>query len=116
MAKQGSLFKLTLTIIIVFVVVTYAIFNTRLLIKGPEIEIIDLVSGQKIEEDLVEIKGKVNDISFISLNDRQIFIDENKMFKEKILLTNKINNVKIYAENKFGKSDLKEIILVKGNI
>jgi hypothetical protein len=113
MSRQGSMFKLTITLLISVVVIFYVIFNTRLLFRGPEITIYELTNGQKVTEGLVEIKGKANDISFISLNGRQIFIDENQMFSEKVLLTNKVNVVEIYAEDKFGKKDLEELTLIK---
>ena len=113
MARQGSLFRLTITVIIILIVSLYTVFNTRLLIKGPEITLYDLKNGQKVEEDLVTIKGEADAISFLSLNGRQIFIDENKMFEERVLLTNRINKMEIYAEDKFGKTDMEKFILVK---
>ena len=45
MAKQGSMFRLTIILLIVGIVLTYVFFNTRLLIKGPEVEIYDLYDG-----------------------------------------------------------------------
>jgi hypothetical protein len=105
MAKQGSLFKLTLVIAAIAILVLYTLFNSRLLRKGPEITDLNIYNGQVFnEENLIEITGKAENISFISLNGRQIFINEDKEFREKILLTNKINLVEIFAEDKFGKN------------
>jgi hypothetical protein len=113
MAKQGSLFRLTVTIVTVLLILIYIIFNSRLIIKGPVIEIFDLRDGQVFENDgLVEIKGSAKNISYISLNDRAIFIDENHNFKENFLMTNEINTVEIYAKDKFGKETRKRLTLV----
>ncbi len=80
---------------------------------GPIIEIYDLKNGQIIEGDgLIEIKGKAKNTSFISLNGRTIYIDEKNEFNEKILLSNQINKIEIYAKDKFGKEIRKNIILV----
>ena len=116
MARQGSMFRLTIALIIIIIIVLYVVFNTRLLIKGPQVEIYDLQDGQKISEELVVIKGKATDISFISLNDRQIFIDEDQMFNEKMLLTNRVNKVEVYAKDKFGKEKKERLFLIRENL
>lgn len=116
MAKQGSFFKTTISVLIVLIIVAYTIFNTRLIIRGPEIELYDVYDGQIIEEDLIEIKGKAENISYISLNGRQIYIDENLEFKETLLLTNNINNIEIYARDRFGKETTKKIKLIGKNL
>ena len=113
MAKQGAMFRLTILLIVVAIVVIYSIFNSRLLIKGPFIEIYDLKDGQILSEDnLVEIKGRVDNISSLTLNGRVIFVDENSNFNEKILLTNKVNPINICAKDRFGKSVEEKITLV----
>lgn len=113
MSRQGSLFKITISTLIVLIVVFYTIFNTRLIIKGPSIEVFELQDGQKLEADLVNIRGLAKNISFISLNGRQIFIDENSEFNERLLLTNEFNEIEIYAEDKFGKKEIKKLTLVR---
>lgn len=113
MSRQGSLFKITISTLIVLIVVFYTIFNTRLIIKGPSIEVFELQDGQKLESDLVNIRGLAKNISFISLNGRQIFIDENSEFNERLLLTNEFNEIEIYTEDKFGKKEIKKLTLVR---
>lgn len=112
MAKQVSLVKIFITILIILVITGYAIFNSRFLRGGPELVLSSLQDGQIFTEDLATVSGYAKNISFISLNGRQIFIDENGNFKEKLLLTNKINPVKLYAEDRFGKKVYKDITLV----
>lgn len=114
MTRQGYMFRLTIIIAIVVLIIAYAIFNTRLIIRGPSVHIYDLVDGQIIEGDgLVEIKGEVQNATYISLNGRQIFVDEkDHTFEEKFLLTSRINYFEIFVSDKFGKTDRKKMILV----
>lgn len=112
MSKQGIFLKITLSGIIFLVVITYILFNTRLLIKGPQIKDLSVYDGQIIENNLIEISGKAENISYISLNGRQIFINGNKEFREEILLSNKINPIHIFTKDKFEKTDEKKITLV----
>ena len=117
MARQGYMFRLTVTITIALLIIFYVVFNTRLIIKGPSVAIYDLKDGQIVEGDgLVEIKGSAQNISFISLNGRQIFMDEKThQFNEKVLLTSHINPFEIFVKDKFGKEDRKNITLVYKN-
>jgi len=116
MAKQGAMFRLTIIIMMVLTVVIYAVFNSRLLIKGPSVELFDIYNGQRFSGDgFVEIKGKADNISSLKMNGRTIYIDENHIFSEKILLTNTINPIEIYAQDKFGKSTTKSITLIYNN-
>lgn len=112
MAKQGSMFRLTITILVILVVLIYTIFNTRLIIKGPVVDIFELKDGQEIESSLIDIKGQAKNISFISLNGRQIYIDKENIFQERILLNDRINPIEIYAKDKFGKEIHKKITLI----
>jgi len=112
MAKQGSLFRLVVTILIFLIIVSYAVFNTRLLFKGPQISNLNIYSGQTFSDDLLEITGEATNIAFISLNGRRIFIDEDNKFRENFLLTNKLNTVEIYTEDRFGKKNTKKVSIV----
>jgi hypothetical protein len=117
MARQGIFLKITISTAIVVIVLAYIVFNSRFLIKGPNIEELNIYDGQIFEEEnLIEITGKAYNISFISLNGRQIFIDEENNFNEKLLLTNKINPIEIYTEDKFGKTDIEKLIVIYKNV
>jgi hypothetical protein len=112
MSRQGPLIKLIMALVIIALIVSYAVFNSRFLIDGPSIEIYDLVDGQIIEEDIVHVRGNVKNISFISLNGRQIFINEQGEFDEELLLTNRLNPIEIYAKDKFDKEVIEKLILI----
>ncbi len=119
MSHDNSTLKNSLIAITVLFVVGYGIFNSRFIIQGPEItlEALDEESNTIITEDkTLFLKGKVLHSSFISINGRPIFIDETGQFNEKLLLSNGVSIIDIYAKDKFGKEVRKKIdVLYQGN-
>lgn len=106
--------KILLTIAILFLI-SYGVFNSRFLIKGPEIAIAGLEEGSKIiktgSKDFA-FQGKVLHSSFITLNNRPILVDELGNFNEKLLLSNGVSIIDVYARDKFGKEVRKKIDVV----
>ncbi len=112
--EDGKLMvRVLITILFVFVIVGYSIFQAHNIITGPEIALADsIVSGSVVENPMVDINGNAKNISFISLDDRPINIDESGEFKEKLLLYPGYNIIRIYARDKFGTETEKQIELV----
>lgn len=94
------------------VIAGYTLYESRNLINGPTISIEQPSNGYSTIESIIEVKGQVKNISFISINDRKITVDESGWFKEKILLSVGYNVVKITVNDKFGraKETLVEVI------
>ncbi len=93
----------------------YALFNSRFILKGPEIAIAGLdEKNELIKTDTrnFSLQGTVLHSSFISINNRPILIDESGKFDEKLLLSNGISIIDIYAKDKFGKEVRKKIDVV----
>ncbi len=96
-------------------IVGYAIFNTRFLIRGPEIVLENVEDSIVTEEKTLSLTGKILHSSFISINGRPIFIDENGNFNEKLLLSSGVSIIDIYAKDKFGKEVRRKIdVLYRG--
>lgn len=106
------LLKILLFMIMALIVVGYAYLKTKDYIAGPQITITSPTSGSIISNPLVEIVGIAKNISFISLNDRPIFIDEKGGFKEKLLLYPGYNIMSIKAEDRYKRSIEKTIELI----
>lgn len=108
--------KLTLKCLIIIIILTgiasYSLFQARNLIRGPVVNIESPKNGEATEKPLVEIKGQAKNISYITLNDRQIFVDKEGIFNQKLLLFNGYNIVKISAKDKFGRETNKIIELI----
>lgn len=118
MSRDTFALKNTLIAVIVLFVLGYAAFNSRFIVQGPEItlENVDPETSSVISsEKTFFLKGKVEHSSFISINGRPIFIDEQGFFKEKLLLSNGVSIIDIYAKDKFGKEIRKKIdVLYQG--
>lgn len=90
----------------------YALFQARNIVLGPVIEIHSPENGASLEESLVEIKGKVKNISYISMNGYQIFTDDKGVFKEKLLLSYGYNIITIKARDRFNREVEKKLELI----
>lgn len=106
--------KILLTLAILFLI-SYGVFNSRFLIKGPEIAIAGLEKDSEIiktDSKDFALSGKVLHSSFITVNNRPILVDESGNFNEKLLLSNGVSIIDMYARDKFGKEVRKKIDVV----
>lgn len=99
--------KTLLTIFIsgffVVIIVGYALFSARHLLAGPVIEIQYPHDGDVLSSNFLEIRGVTENLNYVSLNDRQIFIDSDGNFKEKLLLYPGVTIIKLYGKDKFNR-------------
>ena len=109
--------KILLFSAIILLVVGYAYLKTKDYIAGPQITITSPLNGSSVSNSLIEIVGTAKNISFISLNDRPIFIDESGNFKEKLLLYSGYNIMSVKAEDRYKRKvekNLEVILLEQG--
>lgn len=107
-----TIVKVSLFIIIFTVIAGYSYYQARAIIHGPEINITSPKPASTLDSPLVEIKGNAKNVSFITLNDRQIYVDNEGNFKEELLLSPGYNTWEIEAKDKFGRVVSKKIELV----
>jgi hypothetical protein len=93
-------------------IVWYIIFNFRIFIAGPEIIINSPQNGSNVSTQLLEITGKAHNTSFINLNDKPIFLDEQSNFRELLLLSPGYNIIIIKAKDKFEREISKKLEVV----
>ncbi|MBI5817130.1 MAG: hypothetical protein HZB09_01755 [Candidatus Yonathbacteria bacterium] len=117
MLNTKRFIKILPIVIMILVVVGYAYLKTKDYIAGPQITITSPGDGSSVSNSLIEIVGVAKNISFISLNDRPIFIDEKGNFKEKLLLYPGYNIMSIKAGDRYKRTVEKnlEIILLEQN-
>lgn len=92
--------------------IAYVIFQGRYLIFGPQVHIDKPKNGTLVESGVVEILGRAINISYLSLNDRQIYIDTQNHFKEKLIAYKGRNIIKILGKDRFGREEEVVIQLV----
>lgn len=93
--------------IVGIVLLSYAVFQARFLIVGPQIVLIN-EPNQLQNERRVFIEGKAYNISHLWLNDRQIFTDAQGNFREALVLENGYTISTLRAEDRYGRSTIIE--------
>ncbi len=91
--------------IVGIILLTYAIFQARFLIVGPQIILVN-EPNQLQNERRVFIEGKAHNISHLWLNDRQIFTDAQGNFREALVLENGYTISTLRAEDRYGRSTI----------
>ena len=94
------------------IVIGYIIFNFRVFIAGPKIEVTSPENGSTVTEPLIDVVGLATNISQIQMNNNTIFLSENGEFKEFLLLNPGYNIISIDAKDKFGRSVSRKIEVV----
>ena len=97
---------------LILLIIGYALFNSRLFIKGPQLIIESPSDGTSITERKINIKGVTLNTNFISINNRTISIDEQGNFDVPLLLQDGYNQVLIRAHDKFNRQVTKTLHLV----
>jgi len=104
MRNAASILKILLVVMVAGLIVTYTYYKTRDFIHGPVVIITSPVNGTTVNDSLVEIVGEAKRIAYISINDRQIFTNEEGNFKEKLLLFPGYNIISIKVSDKFDRN------------
>ncbi len=113
--RPGLQFIIKTGIIIVLVggFAFYGFYRARDFLMGPKITIEYPNDGEIIVNSYIEIRGAAKNISFLYLNDRQIFTDKNGLFKEGLLMARGFNIIEIKAKDKFNREikKIRQIVL-----
>lgn len=81
----------------------YILFQARFLILGPRVTIASPVDGQVFSSALITASGTAQNITFISLQDRPIFLDEKGAWQENLLLPRGRSSIIVKARDRFGR-------------
>ncbi len=107
-----TVLKIILTLVVISIVVGYSYSRSKNFITGPTITMISPQTGIGVSKSLLEIQGIASSISYISINDRQIFTNEDGEFKEKLLLFPGYNIISIKASDKFDRKIEKTLEII----
>ncbi len=111
--QNGKTFLKIILVIIVFLgIVGYSLYQAKNIIRGPQISLESPINGSTIATSTIAIKGSAQNVAYISLNNRQIYVDKNGTFNEQLLLAPGYNVWTIEAKDKFGRVVSKKIELV----
>jgi hypothetical protein len=93
----------------------YVLFQSRNLILGPRLEITSPKVNETLAGPVIEVDGSASNVSFITLNDHQIYVDDSGQFKESLLPSPGLVILRLVGRDRFGRQkEIDENIFVSG--
>lgn len=107
--------KIALGIIGVALIIGYGYYQARNLITGPIITVTSPTHGSTIKQSLFIVVGQAHNSSVLRINNREVSIDEQGNFSEKLLAAKGYTIIEIEAEDRFGRStkEVREIFSIQ---
>lgn len=84
------------------IVLVYALYEGRALLRGPTIDVSPRV--MEVSEPFIDITGKAERIVSLSLNGKEISVTEDGIFEEGYVLAPGYNRIILKAEDRYGKT------------
>ena len=107
-----KILKISLTSLLFIFIIIYAFFISKDLLFGVKIKNVNITDGAKVTESVMEVKGKAKNAVNLTINGREISIDQQGNFNETIVLLPGYNVIDIKARDKFGNNDEKNYKLI----
>ncbi len=101
--------KITLTIIFIAIVGSYALFQASDFIRGPVLVITSPQNGTLFTDPVFVLEGTTKNISFMYINGAQTFVNEDGEFSEKLLLSEGYNIMTVRVTDRFNREALEEL-------
>ena len=111
-SQAKKILKISLIALFFVFIITFIFFNSKDLIFGVKIKNVNLANNMKVSENILNIAGRAMSATKLTLNDREISIDQKGNFNETIALFSGYNVVSIKAQDKFGNNDEKNFRLI----
>ncbi|TSC57389.1 MAG: Uncharacterized protein Greene041679_334 [Parcubacteria group bacterium Greene0416_79] len=90
----------------------YVYLQSREYLRGPRLTITEPKDGSETAEAELSVSGTAHNVSYLSLNGRQIFTDERGRFKELLLLHAGYNIMTLAGKDRFGQTREKRLELI----
>jgi hypothetical protein len=101
----------SLSIFFLFIIL-YAGFRSYDLVVGVKIKNVNIVDGATMTQSELKITGRAKNALNLTLNGREISVDQGGNFSETIALLSGYNIISLKALDKFGHSDEKDYKLI----
>ena len=101
----------SISVLFLFIII-YAFFRSKDLLFGVQIKNVNIVDGSKATNNIMNITGVAKNATILTLNGREISVDQQGNFNETISLLSGYNVIDIKAQDKFGHSDEKNYKLM----
>ncbi len=114
--KTDYTFKEILRILLISLfflfIIVYGFLRSQAVIFGVKIKDINIENWTTYTENPLKITGNAKNAIHLTINGREIYIDQKGNFAEDIVLLSGYNIIEIYAKDKFGKEDVKNYQLI----
>jgi hypothetical protein len=104
--------KIALFSIFFIFIISYGFYRSKDLLFGVKISHVNLISGQTYTESIIPVTGNAKNAVTLTLNGREISVNEQGDFNESIALLPGYNIINIRAEDKFKFVDEKNYQLI----
>ena len=95
--------KKIIIVALAVILVLYIVFQARNVLLGPQINIISPTENETLPGPIIEVEGTAKNVSFLTLNDKQIFVDDSSHFKERLLPAPGLVILKLVGKDRFGR-------------
>lgn len=109
MNQSAFLVKAFVAIGIVCAVGFYFFHQSKAYIIGPQINVVTPLNGETLEHSYVLVKGKVENVSNLSVSGHPVLADNFGNFETGLLLAKGYNIIQISAKDKFGRTENKKL-------
>lgn len=104
--REGTkkIIKILIIATVILLIVGYALFESKSLVKGPSIIIFEPSNGTSVSSSSIMVKGQALRIKEITMNGRPISVDKQGFFNEYLILAPGYNVSILYAKDKFNRT------------
>ncbi len=107
MEDSKKILKMGILGIFFLFIIIYAFFTSKDLIFGVKIKNLNIKDGLLVHDSVLKISGNAKNAVNLTLNGREIPIDQTGNFNETISLLLGYNIIDLHARDKFGNADEK---------
>ncbi|MEK7641916.1 MAG: hypothetical protein AAB365_02895 [Patescibacteria group bacterium] len=103
------------SVLVIALVAGYSIWRSLDYARGPHISIIEPADWATLQASTTDIRGRIERANSITLNGKDIFIDESGNFSETIAVFPGTNIVTLTAHDQFGRTAEKRLTLTRSD-
>ena len=111
-SSAKKILEITGLSIFFILIIVYAFFRSHDLIYGVKIKNVNLTDGATVTQNIINLTGNAKNAIMLSLDGREISVDQAGNFGETIALLPGYNIINIKAQDKFGDVDEKNYKLI----
>ena len=107
-----KILKIVSILALLLFIVIYSFFRAKDVILGVKITNVNIVDGAKMTDNILKVTGNARNAINLTLNGREISVDQKGNFEETIALSSGYNIISIKARDEFGNKDEKNYKLM----